>query len=182
MGHTAPEQGRPVTRPTEEGEGGDLYLTFTMGGEMYAIGILAVKEIIKLHGVSSVPMLPEFIRGVINLRGSVVPVVDLAAFFHGKVSPAGKRSCIVMVEVRDDEEIQCVGLVVDSVSAVIEIVAGDIEPAPAFGARINTDFIHGMGKVNDRFVIVLDVERVLGGNSLGLMAQVEHLLGRDALQ
>jgi chemotaxis signal transduction protein len=127
-------------------------------------------------------MLPEFIRGVINLRGSVVPVVDLAAFFHGKVSQPGKRSCIVMVEVRDDEEIQCVGVVVESVSAVIEIAAGDIEPAPAFGARINTDFIHGMGKVNDRFVIVLDVGRVLGSNSLGLTAQVEHILSGDALQ
>ena len=151
-------------------ESADQYLTFNVGGEMYAIGILAIKEIIQYGGVTEVPMMPEFIRGVINLRGSVVPVVDLAARFHNRLADAGKRSCIVIVEASGDEEVHDVGVVVDSVSAVLEIPDADIEPAPAFGARIETDFIQGMGKVNGRFVILLDVEHVLGAEGLASLA------------
>ena len=151
-------------------ESADQYLTFSVGGEMYGIGILAIKEIIQYGGVSGVPMMPEYIRGVINLRGSVVPVVDLAARFHGKLAEAGKRSCIVIVEAHGDDDVQDVGVVVDSVSAVLEIADRDIEPAPAFGTQIQTRFIRGMGKVNGHFVILLDVEHVLGTEGLACLA------------
>jgi purine-binding chemotaxis protein CheW len=152
-------------------EGSGQYLTFRLGGEMFAIGILAIKEIIGYGGVTGVPMMPEFVRGVINLRGAVVPVVDLSARFHRGASVVGRRSCIVIVEVQAGEEMQDMGVVVDSVSAVLEIPSADIEPAPAFGARIRTDFIRGMGKVSGSFVIILDVDKVLSVDDLALIAQ-----------
>ena len=151
-------------------EGCSQFLTFTVGGEMYAIGILAIKEIIEYGGVTGVPLMPEFIRGVINLRGSVVPVVDLSARFHQQQAAPGRRSCIVIVEILSDDGIQDVGVMVDSVSEVLEIAPADIEDTPAFGARIRTDFIRGMGNVNGHFVILLDVDRVLGTDGLDRLA------------
>ncbi|EXJ14947.1 chemotaxis protein CheW [Imhoffiella purpurea] len=149
-----------------EEEGTSQYLTFTVAGQMFGIGILAIKEIIQYGAVSSVPMMPDFIRGVINLRGAVVPVVDLSARFHGRAAEAGRRSCIVIVEMNEEGSVQDVGILVDSVSAVLEISPEEIEPPPAFGAGIKSDFIRGMGKVDGRFVILLDVSRVLGTEGL----------------
>ncbi|MET3131606.1 purine-binding chemotaxis protein CheW [Oxalobacteraceae bacterium GrIS 1.11] len=137
------------------------YLTFMLGGEVFAIGILAIKEIIEYGGVTEVPMMPDSIRGVINLRGAVVPVMDLSARFGRPPTALGKRSCIVIVEVAGEGGRQVIGAVVDAVNAVLDIPAADIEPAPAFGARVQGDFILGMGKVNGKFVILLDAERVL---------------------
>ena len=137
------------------------YLTFLLGGEMYAIGILNIKEIIEYGGLTLVPMMPGFIRGVINLRGSVVPVVDMEVRFGKSASATTRRSCIVIVEMQSDEGKHDMGVVVDSVSAVLEISGSEIEAAPSFGAKIRTDFIKGMGKVNDKFVIILDADRVL---------------------
>lgn len=137
------------------------YLTFLLGGDMYAIGILNIKEIIEYGGLTQVPMMPAFIRGVINLRGSVVPVVDMAVRFGKSASATTRRSCIVIVEMQSDEGSHDMGVVVDSVSAVLEIPGNEIEPAPSFGAKIRTDFIKGMGKVNDKFVIILNADRVL---------------------
>lgn len=138
------------------------YLTFALEKETFAIGILAIKEIIEYGHLTEVPMMPEFIRGVINLRGAVVPVVDLVARFgKGKTVP-DRRTCIVIVEARcGEDEVQEFGVLVDAVNEVMEIPREEVEPAPAFGARIRPDFIHGMGKVNGRFVIILDVDRVL---------------------
>ncbi|MET0497392.1 MAG: chemotaxis protein CheW [Steroidobacteraceae bacterium] len=138
------------------------YLTFLLGSEVFAIGILAIKEIIEYGGVTAVPMMPECIRGVINLRGAVVPVMDLALRFGKPSNAVTKRTCIVIVETNNsDSGNEHVGVAVDAVNAVIDIEAGDIEPPPAFGTRIHADFIHGLGKVNGKFVIVLDVQRVL---------------------
>jgi purine-binding chemotaxis protein CheW len=137
------------------------YLTFMLGGESFGIGIMAVKEIIEFSGITDVPMMPDSIRGVINLRGAVVPVMDLAARFGRPQTVAGKRTCIVIVELESDGERQLTGVVVDAVSAVLDIPAADIEPAPSFGTRIRGDFIAGMGKVNGRFVILLNVDAVL---------------------
>lgn len=170
MGQSIMSEQRPASSVLTDDESGSQFLTFTVGNEMYAIGILAIKEIIEYGGVTSVPMMPEFIRGVINLRGAVVPVVDLSARFHSQLAQAGQRSCIVIVEIQTEDGIQDVGVMVDSVSEVLEIAAEDIEDTPAFGARIRTDFIRGMGKVNGRFVILLDVERVLGADGLGMLA------------
>lgn len=148
------------------------YLTFLLGKEMFAIGILGIKEIIEYGSLTTVPMMPRFIRGVINLRGAVVPVVDLSTRFGGEPSNITRRSCIVIVEVETGEERQDVGVIVDSVSEVLEIPSGEIEPAPAFGARIRTDFISGMGKVNAKFVILLEVNHVLSIDEMTELARL----------
>jgi purine-binding chemotaxis protein CheW len=137
------------------------YLTFQLGGEMFAIGILAIKEIIEYGTLTTVPMMPNAVRGVINLRGAVVPVMDLQARFGKPSSEVGKRTCIVIVEVNTETQRQVIGVVVDAVNEVLDIAASDIEPPPAFGARIRSDFIQGMGKVKGRFVILLDLDRAL---------------------
>ena len=139
------------------------YLTFMLAGEVFAIGILAIKEIIEYHSLTEVPMMPASVRGVINLRGAVVPVMDLLARFGRPSSVVTKRSCIVIVEVESDadEARQVIGVVVDAVNEVLDIAPADIEPPPSFGARIRGDFIHGMGKVKDKFVILLDARHVL---------------------
>lgn len=156
---------------SEEGQ----YLTFTLRGEMFAIGILNIKEILEYGSLTAVPMMPDFIRGVINLRGAVVPVVDLAARFGGTSSEVTKRTCIVIIEVNADAGQQDIGVVVDAVSEVLEIPAGEIEPPPAFGAKIRADFIHGMGKVDGKFVIILNVDKVLSVDELAVVSQVSAL-------
>ena len=148
------------------------YLTFTLGGEMFAVGILNVKEIIEYGSLTEIPMMPAFIRGVINLRGAVVPVIDLAARFGGKVTAVGRRTCIVIVEVRQEEGRHDIGIMVDAVSEVLEIAGTEIEPPPAFGAKIRADFIAGMGKVGGKFVIILDILRVLSVEEMAVIADV----------
>jgi purine-binding chemotaxis protein CheW len=148
------------------------YLTFALSGEMYAVGILNVKEIIEYGNLTEIPMMPAFIRGVINLRGAVVPVVDLAARFGGAASQIGKRTCIVIVEMQQDDTKQDLGIMVDAVSEVLEIPGSEIEPPPAFGAKIRADFIAGMGKVSGKFVILLDIQRVLSVDEMATLAQV----------
>lgn len=148
------------------------YLTFMLGGEVFAIGILHIKEIIEYGLLTSVPMMPEFIRGVINLRGAVVPVVDLSSRFGGKPSPITRRSCIVILELETEADTQVIGVVVDAVNEVLEIAGADIEPPPSFGTRIRTDFIAGMGKVQDRFVIILSVDKVLSTDELEWVSRV----------
>lgn len=148
------------------------YLTFVLGTEQFAIGILAIKEIIEYSGVTEVPMMPGYVRGVINLRGAVVPVMDLAVRFGRAASPVTKRTCIVIAEVGSGSERQDVGVVVDAVNAVIDIGTADIEPAPAFGTRIRTDFIEGMGKVNGKFVVLLAVESILAAEQLDALQEV----------
>jgi purine-binding chemotaxis protein CheW len=138
------------------------YLTFQLGGEMFAIGILAVKEIIEYRGLTEVPMMPRHVRGVINLRGAVVPVLDPAARFGRVPAVPTRRTCVVVVEVAgEDGERQSVGMLVDAVSEVLEIPAGQIEPPPPFGTRIRTEYIAGVGKVRGRFVMLLAVGEVL---------------------
>ena len=148
------------------------YLTFSLGGEVFALGILNVKEIIEFGQITEIPMMPAFIRGVINLRGAVVPVIDLSARFGGSSSTVSRRTCIVIVELGDGEERQDLGVIVDAVNEVLEIPRADIEPPPSFGARIRADFIQGMGKVDGHFVIILNVERVLSTEEITLLASM----------
>lgn len=152
--------------------GGDThqYLTFTLGSEMFAVGILYVKEIIEYGNLTEIPMMPNFIRGVINLRGAAVPVVDLAARFGGKVSAVQRRTCIVIVEVRQEDSKHDIGIMVDAVSEVLEIGVNDIEPPPSFGAKIRADFIAGMGKVAGKFVIILQINRVLSVDEMAVIS------------
>ena len=137
------------------------YLTFVLGGEMFAVGILNVKEIIEYGQLTEIPMMPAFIRGVINLRGRVVPVIDLSARFGGRVAEVSRRTCIVIVEVIDEETQHDIGIMVDAVSEVLDIPGNEIEPPPTFGAKIRAEFIFGMGKVSGKFVIILNISKVL---------------------
>jgi len=137
------------------------YLTFMLAGEMFAIGILAIKEIIEYGHLTEVPMMPASVRGVINLRGAVVPVMDLQARFGRPASAVTKRTCIVIVELDSATESQVIGVMVDAVNEVLDLPASDIEPPPSFGAAIRRDFVCGMAKVRGNFVIVLDVANVL---------------------
>jgi purine-binding chemotaxis protein CheW len=146
------------------------YLTFMLGGEVFAIGILSIKEIIEYNSLTEVPMMPACIRGVINLRGAVVPVMDLSARFGKPATAVTKRTCIVIVEIEADGERQDVGVTVDAVNEVLEIPPADIEPAPSFGANISTDFIHGMGKLNGKFVIILNTDHVLSVDDVAALA------------
>jgi purine-binding chemotaxis protein CheW len=151
--------------------GGDThqYLTFTLGSEMFAVGILNVKEIIEYGNLTGIPMMPTFIRGVINLRGAVVPVVDLASRFGGKISEVQRRTCIVIVEVSQEDAKHDIGIMVDAVSEVLEIQADEIEPPPSFGAKIRADFIAGMGKVNQKFIIILEIQKVLSVDEMAVL-------------
>lgn len=146
------------------------YLTFVLGAETFAIGILAIKEIIEYSSLTDVPMMPPYVRGVINLRGAVVPVIDLAVRFGRVPAPVTKRTCIVIIEIMVNDERQVIGIVVDAVNEVLDIPASDIEPPPAFGSGIRTDFILGMGKVRNKFVILLDVSHVLAFDELANLA------------
>lgn len=151
------------------------YLTFVLGGEIYALGILNIKEIIDYGNLTEVPMMPSFVRGVINLRGSVVPVVDLAARFGKGSTQIAKRTGIVIVEtVADNEEDsqQDIGIIVDAVNEVVDIAAQEIEPPPSFGAGIRPDFINGMAKRDGRFVILLNVSRVLSVEEMADLSQM----------
>lgn len=151
----------------------EQYLTFLLGSEMFAMDILGIREIIEYGSLTSVPMMPEFIRGVINLRGAVVPVVDLSARFGRAASAVTRRTCIVIIETENEGESQEIGVVVDSVSEVLEIPAANIEPPPNFGARIRADFISGMGKVKDKFVIILDADKVLSVSELAMLSAAD---------
>jgi purine-binding chemotaxis protein CheW len=150
------------------------YLTFNLGGEMFSLEIWCIKEIIWYANLTEVPMMPACIRGVINLRGAVVPVLDLSRRFGRPSTPVIKSSCIVIVEVptATEGEHQNMGIVVDSVQAVLEIPSSEIEPAPSFGAKIRHDFIQGIAKVAGKFVILLNVNRVLSNEEIGQMGQV----------
>lgn len=150
---------------------GHQHLTFVVKGETYAVDTLAVREIIEFGQLTQVPLMPACIRGVINLRGAVVPVVDLEARFGGAPTRVGPRTCIVILEVSNAEDTQVLGVVVDAVSEVLEIAAADIRPAPAFGSRLAPHFIDGMVKSAEGFVTLLDVARVLDVAELASLAQ-----------
>ncbi|CAK0745643.1 purine-binding chemotaxis protein CheW [Gammaproteobacteria bacterium] len=137
------------------------YLSFVVGSETYALGILDVKEIIEYADVGRVPMMPMAIRGVINLRGKVVPVIDLGVRFSNAPMETSRRTCIVIVEVVAGQSRHDMGVMVDAVNEVLDIAPENIEPAPTFGSTVRADFIRGMGRVGDHFVILLDVKNVL---------------------
>ena len=168
------EHAAPVVALDAAPEQAQQYLTFMLGGEMFSIGILAIKEIIWYTQPTEVPMMPACIRGVINLRGAVVPVMDLSQRFGKPSTPVAKSTCIVIIEVptQTEGEHQSMGVVVDSVQAVLEIAASQIEPAPTFGAKIRADFIQGIAKVDGKFVILLNVQRVLSAQEIAQMEDV----------
>ena len=171
-----PQRREEVIRIADTSGDQNQYLTFQIGREMFAVGILHIREIIEYGSLTTVPMMPEFVRGVINLRGSVVPVIDLSARFGRGESAINRRSCIVILEVDgvsgEEEQLQEVGVIVDAVSEVLEIPPAEIEPPPSFGARIRADFIAGMGKVQGQFVILLNVQQALNTREMAELAAI----------
>ena len=147
------------------------YLTFIVNEGVYGVGISDVKEIIEYPSLTRVPMTADFIRGVINLRGNVVPVIDLAVRLGKESEATSKRTCVIIIELLSDDEKIDVGFVVDGVNEVVDIDDDDIEAAPAFGAEIRSDFISGMGKRNDKFVVLLDLAHVLSINELAELTE-----------
>jgi len=137
------------------------YLTFTLENEEYGIGILKVKEIIGMMPITSVPRTPEFVKGVINLRGKVIPVLDLRLKFDMGEIPYTDRTCIIVVEIDSDSVTVLIGIVVDAVSEVLNIKESDIEDTPTFGTSLNTDYILGMAKTEGSVKILLDIDKVL---------------------
>lgn len=137
------------------------YLTFVVGDEEYGVGILQAKEIIEYDTVTAVPHAPPSIRGVINLRGSVVPVIDLAVKFGRAPGAVTRRSCIVVVEVRGQGAATVMGIVADRVTQVAELAADAIEPAPDFGTGVKAEWLCGLGRTGKRFLLLLDTDRLL---------------------
>jgi purine-binding chemotaxis protein CheW len=145
------------------------YLTFSLAGEEYGIGILKVKEIIGMMPITTVPRTPPFVKGVINLRGKVIPVVDLRLKFGMQEMAYTERTCIIVVETRGEGGAVLIGIVVDSVSEVLNIKGSDIEETPTFGARLDTDYILGMAKMSGGVKILLDIDRVLGAEEIAIL-------------
>ena len=145
------------------------YLTFDLDGEVFAIEVSKVREILDFTEVTSVPQMPVFMRGVINLRGSVVPVIDMRNKFGLPVVADTVDTCIIIVEVQIDKETSVLGALVDSVQEVLDIEGEQIEPPPRMGSRMNSDFLHGMGKHNDCFVMILNIDKVFSSDELAMV-------------
>lgn len=172
---TTADKGRVVTKDAASSStSGQLYLAFRLADEVYAIDILRIREIHEYSQPTNVPLMPRSVRGVINLRGSVVPVIDLSIRFGREATGVGKRTCIVIVEAMHEGTIQILGLMVDGVNAVMEIAANCIESAPAFGTRVNCEFIAGMANVDGHFVIILDISRVLSIEEMAEIATIAN--------
>ncbi len=142
------------------------YLTFRLGNEIFAIDVAKVREVLDLTTITAIPRTPEFMSGVINLRGSVVPVVDLRLCFEMSKTESTRNTCIVVVEVQLDGEATVIGALADSVEEVIDLEPDQIQPAPRIGTQIRTDFIRGMGKRDAQFVMILDIDRVFSADEL----------------
>ena len=145
------------------------YLTFSLENEEYGIGILKIKEIIGMMPVTKIPRTPEFVKGVINLRGKVIPVVDLRLRFKMEPSDYTDRTCIIVVEIENQVGMIQIGVVVDSVSEVLNVGSDDIEEAPSFGTKLDTEYILGMAKMDGGVKILLDIDRVLNDEEIAVL-------------
>lgn len=150
------------------------YLTFQLCGETFAIGILAIKELLEFMPITQVPMMPSFVRGVMNLRGAVVPVIDLSLRFGKGETNVQRRTCIVIVEIEQEEQQQYIGILVDAVHEVLAIPDGDIVAAPQFGNHIRSDFIAGMAKMQNKFVVLLDLSHALSVEEMAQLAMIDE--------
>ena len=147
------------------------YLTFILNKEEYGIALLKVKEIIGMTPITSVPQTPEFVKGVINLRGKVIPVTDLRLRFAMREIDYTDRTCIIVVEIQGQESTIQVGIVVDAVSEVMNIKAEEIEPTPSFGTKVDTDYILGMANLDGQVKILLDIDQVLTSEDVAVLEQ-----------
>jgi len=149
------------------------YLTFTIGNEHFGMDLHQTREIIEYAGITQVPLMPQFISGVINLRGEVVPVIDLSVRLGREAITVHKRTCVIVVELHSFEQHCVLGLLADAVNEVIDLYATDIEDAPAFGAKIRAEFIQGIAKKGDEFIILLDAEKTLSPVELAHLVEAE---------
>ena len=156
------------------------YLTFLLGDEECAVNILKVKEIIEYATVTAVPKAPTWVRGVTNLRGAVVPVVDLAAKFGLEQKPVSKTTCIVIIETRFENQPVMMGVIADAVSQVLELSEEDIRPVPDFGTRVKMDYVLGMAQVGRKFALLLDMDKVLTTEELYGLSEVSAYTGSAA--
>lgn len=147
------------------------YLSFTLDDEIFAVDVARVREILEFRGTTRIPQVPEYLRGVINLRGSVVPVVDLRLLFGLSATQSTINTCVIVLEINVENETVIAGALADSVREVLELEPAEIEAAPRLGTRLNTDFIKGMGKRNDQFLMLLDIDRVFGDEAVGVIRQ-----------
>jgi purine-binding chemotaxis protein CheW len=154
------------------------YLAFKLGNEVYAVDVARVREILDFPPITKVPRTPEFMRGVINLRGSVVPVVDMRLKFGMSMTEKSVNTCIVVVEALVENELTTIGALADSVQEVIELDPGSIEPPPKIGSRIKVEFLKGMGKIGESFLMILDIDRVFTSNELSLVKETA-IVGKD---
>jgi purine-binding chemotaxis protein CheW len=166
MGETAAMEQAMKAMANREGK----YLTFTLAEEEYGIGILKVKEIIGIMAITTVPRTPEYMKGVINLRGKVIPVVDLRLKFGMEAMDYTERTCIIVVEITGDGKKILLGILVDSVSEVLNIKGSDIEDTPNFGSQLDTEYILGMAKTGGRVKILLDIDRVLNDSEVASLS------------
>jgi purine-binding chemotaxis protein CheW len=157
------------------------YLTFNLDDEVFAFDIGKVREVLDFTTITKVPRSPEFMRGVINLRGSVVPVVDLRLKFGMSKTEKTVNTCVIIVEVTVDSESTILGALADSVQEVLDLGPDHIEPAPKIGTRLNTEFIKGMGKLDNKFIIILDIDKVFSTSELALVkaTQAETPAGNE---
>lgn len=151
------------------------YLTFKLDEEVFALDVATVREILEESSITKVPQTPDFMRGVINLRGSVVPVIDMRLKFGMSKTERTVNTCIIVVEVQLEDEVIVLGALADSVQEVIEMEPSQIEAAPHIGSRLNTDFIRGMGKHDNRFIMILDIDRVFSN------AELASVTGKEAV-
>jgi purine-binding chemotaxis protein CheW len=142
------------------------YLTFKLADEIFALDVAKVREILEQTTITKVPQTPDFMRGVINLRGSVVPVIDMRLKFGMSATQQTVNTCIIVAEVQMDDEVIVLGALADSVQEVIEMAPEQIEAAPHIGTRLNTDFIKGMGKHDGRFIMILDIDKIFTNEEL----------------
>jgi purine-binding chemotaxis protein CheW len=156
---------------TAGSNGTTQYLTFRLDEEIFALDITKVREVLDYTTVTRVPQTPDFMRGVINLRGSVVPVVDLRLKFGMSATESSVNTCIIITEVQVDNETVVLGALADAVQEVLDLDAGSIAPPPRIGTKLRTEFIKGMGKQNDRFIIILDVDKVFSIDELTAVRQ-----------
>jgi purine-binding chemotaxis protein CheW len=154
----------------QSGEEQRQYLTFRVGRDLFGVATRYVREILEFHAITQVPMMPPLVRGVINLRGAVVPIIDLAERFSLGSTELGPRTCIVIIELQDGEEAQLMGALVDAVTAVAEIEPRALRQAPAFGSRVPPEYIEDLARVDERFLTLLRMEQVLNVDQIAALA------------
>ncbi len=157
------------------------YLAFKLGSEVYAVDVAKVREILDFPPITKVPRTPEFMRGVINLRGSVVPVVDMRLKFGMSMTEKSVNTCIVVVEALVENELTTIGALADSVQEVVEIDPANIEPPPKIGSRLKVEFLKGMGKIGESFLMILDIDKVFSSNEM-MMVKEATMSGKDMVE